>query len=63
MRVLALINGMFVILATLVFCGLDITLVFAGVAIVLFVIDCVAFLGIVTGRKTFVEKFIEWICK
>lgn len=63
MRTLALINGFFVILAVLVFCGLDVTIVFACAALVVFAIDCVAFYGVATGRKTFVERFITWINK
>lgn len=61
MRILAFIQGLFVILAILVFSGLNITWVFAGAALLLFAVDCVSFYGIIFGKTTFVERLIKWL--
>lgn len=62
MRALALIQGVFVALAVLVFSGLSITWVFAGVGLFFFVVDCIVFYDIVCGRtETPMSRFIRWL--
>jgi len=62
MRALALIQGVFVVLAVLVFSGLSITWVFAGTGLFFFAVDCIVFYDIVRGRKgTPVDRFVRWL--
>jgi len=61
MRNLALIHGIIVILAILIFSGLNIEWVFGGAILCLFAFDTMVFCNIITGKPKFIDKVITWL--
>lgn len=61
MRNLALIHGIIVILAILIFSGLNIEWIVGGAILLLFAFDAIVMCNIITGKPKFIDKVIAWL--